>query len=260
MFDLTVYDHVYVGLLCVVLWLAVTKTQPQLKNSVFSTADKIGTYLAQSLFLYVIAILAMVLWYVAGRPLADLGFRWPGSSNWLLYSGVTAAFVLWFLIEFGRVFFSESKFKETQERWRTLTPFMPNKKAEMPHAIHMAFAAGTCEEVVFRGFFTYYFAMLLGGSNLWQMENPLLQWPVIAAIAIPAGIFSIAHLYQGWKMVGKIGGLAIAFGIIFVASGSLLIVVILHFLIDLFACLISPYLLPDEEQEPELVESELIPE
>lgn len=250
MSSVTLLDHFYVVLLLIVFWFAITKTQPQLKNQVFTTKDKIATYFAQSIFLYVIAILAIALWYFAGRPLADLGFRWPNPDNWIIYGAATLMFLVWFFVEFARIYFDESKLQKTKKRWKTLTPFMPSKKKEMPHAIHMSFAAGTSEEVVFRGFFIPYFAFLLGRTNIWEIENPLLQWPVIAAILIPAVIFSVAHLYQGWMMVGKIGGLAIAFGIIFVASGSLLIIAMLHFLIDVFACLISPYLLEENDAEP----------
>jgi membrane protease YdiL (CAAX protease family) len=49
---------------------------------------------------------------------------------------------------------------------------------------------------------------------------------------LPAVSFSIAHIYQGTKAVLKILLLAVFFGLIFRLSGSLLVVMLLHFLVD----------------------------
>ncbi|MBL0101804.1 MAG: CPBP family intramembrane metalloprotease [Saprospiraceae bacterium] len=51
--------------------------------------------------------------------------------------------------------------------------------------------------------------------------------------------FSISHIYQGWAAVLKIIILSITLGFIFLYSGSLLYVILIHILIDLISGWIS---------------------
>jgi membrane protease YdiL (CAAX protease family) len=78
------------------------------------------------------------------------------------------------------------------------------------------------EEIIYRGYLITYCQYLFSGSA-WQLELSIL---------LPAFVFSIAHFYQGAKAVLKIFILAIFFGYIFVYSGSLAIVMLLHFAVD----------------------------
>jgi membrane protease YdiL (CAAX protease family) len=75
---------------------------------------------------------------------------------------------------------------------------------------------------MYRGFMVNYFI------------NPMKDGFPWIAVVFPAVMFSIAHFYQGYEAMGKIFILSALFGVIFIVSKSLLIVVILHFLIDLF--------------------------
>jgi membrane protease YdiL (CAAX protease family) len=70
------------------------------------------------------------------------------------------------------------------------------------------------------------------------------------AVAVPAFAFAIAHFYQGAKAVVKIFVLAIFFGYMFILSGSLLLVMILHILVDAIGGLLTiKYMKDDNEPE-----------
>ena len=86
----------------------------------------------------------------------------------------------------------------------------------------MCFSAGVFEEIVYRGYLINYCWYLFEGYNYQQM----------IAVVLPALAFSVAHFYQGAKAVLKIFFLSVFFGYLFIYSGSLLIVMILHFLVD----------------------------
>jgi uncharacterized protein len=69
------------------------------------------------------------------------------------------------------------------------------------------------------------------------------------AAAFPAVLFSLAHFYQGYKAMGKIFLLSLLFALIFIFSKSLIIVVIIHFLIDLVGGLLAMKVRRDARRE-----------
>jgi len=71
------------------------------------------------------------------------------------------------------------------------------------------------------------------------------------AVILPALAFSIAHFYQGAKAVLKIFFLAVFFRYLFIYSGSLLIVMILHFLVDAVGGLLTIKYMKEHVQQPE---------
>ena len=99
--------------------------------------------------------------------------------------------------------------------------FLPATSAERRLFAVMALAAGVCEELVYRGFLIYALNRGLPGLGAPDL--------VVAA----ALLFGLGHAYQGGLgMLGTavIGGLM---GAIYVATGSLLVPMAVHALIDL---------------------------
>jgi membrane protease YdiL (CAAX protease family) len=62
-------------------------------------------------------------------------------------------------------------------------------------------------------------------------------------VLAPALLFSLAHGYQGWQAVGKIFLLSVLLALIFLASGSIWLVMLIHTLIDLVGGLAAIHLL-----------------
>lgn len=84
----------------------------------------------------------------------------------------------------------------------------------------VALTAGISEELLFRGAATY--VLMNIGINL----------PIWAVGAIGAALFGLAHWYQGFSGILMTGLLGYALFNIYVETGSLLIPILLHFLID----------------------------
>ncbi|HUP88272.1 MAG TPA: CPBP family intramembrane glutamic endopeptidase [Longimicrobiales bacterium] len=99
--------------------------------------------------------------------------------------------------------------------------FLPRTKAEKLWFAVMCITVGICEEVIFRGFLIQYLHALPFG----------FEWP--AAVIGAAVIFGIDHGYQGWKGILATGFLALVFTVLFFASGSLLVPMLLHAVMDL---------------------------
>ena len=69
----------------------------------------------------------------------------------------------------------------------------------------------------------------------------------IAAIAVSSIAFGVGHLYQGPASAGRIAGFAAVAGAIYVISGSLWSVMILHVVTDIAAGLLGYALLRDHD-------------
>lgn len=90
----------------------------------------------------------------------------------------------------------------------------------------IALGAGTSEELLYRGLLP---ALAVG-----------VGVPVAVAVTIQAALFGLAHRYQGWKGVGHTALLGLLLGILVVRTGSLLLPMFLHVMIDLRLVLMSP--------------------
>lgn len=85
----------------------------------------------------------------------------------------------------------------------------------------VSITAGICEEVLFRGFLLFYL----------QDVFPVVG--LVAAVVLSSAIFGLAHLYQGIKGVLGTGVFGAAMAALYVFSGSLLLPIVAHALLDL---------------------------
>jgi membrane protease YdiL (CAAX protease family) len=112
---------------------------------------------------------------------------------------------------------------------RRLAPldfFLPTRPAEFRLFPVLCLAAGTCEEILYRAFLLAYLS---------SGPIPLPAWPALACAAL---LFGLAHLYQGLSGVLATAVLGLVFSLLFLATGSLVLPMLLHTLIDLRAWLL----------------------
>ena len=103
---------------------------------------------------------------------------------------------------------------------RTVDSLIPRSRREKRWFFFTSFAAGLCEEIIFRGFFLY----LLGRAF------PAAPWFLLAAAA--GFMFGVAHFYQGVKGVFKTALLGTMFGLLYLGTNSVVLCVPLHILFD----------------------------
>ena len=97
---------------------------------------------------------------------------------------------------------------------------VPVRRSERVWFLALSVAAGVCEELLFRGLLPALLSALLHGPPAWFVI-------LLAAIA-----FGAAHAYQGTAGVAATAVLGALMGIIYLATGSLFVVMVLHALID----------------------------
>jgi membrane protease YdiL (CAAX protease family) len=108
----------------------------------------------------------------------------------------------------------------------TLAPMLPRTAGERWCAAGTSVTAGVCEEIVFRGLL-----IAVGVS---------LGLPLYAAAALSLVVFTLAHLYQGVKDMMFVGLLGFALTYLYLSTGSLVLPIVVHILVDLRALLLTP--------------------
>jgi hypothetical protein len=92
--------------------------------------------------------------------------------------------------------------------------------------------AGVCEEWLYRGFFLAVVAAATGGLPTWGL------------ILVAAAAFGLAHAYQGPAGIVSTGLLGGGMAVMYLQTGSLLLPVVLHAVIDLRFLLVPAGALP----------------
>jgi uncharacterized protein len=214
------FDHILALFLVVILPLMSLRSDKISPELIESLPPKKHLFYTNGLMLIIGALLVLTSWNVSERHWTELGISLPVMSGNVLI--LTSILVLIYLLD---IIYGWVNQKNQKEQLQEMSYVIPTNWKEYRHYIFLAFAAGIAEEIIFRGFLITYISHFL----------TIIQYGDILALIIPAVVFSLSHLYQGWWAVLKIMVVAILLGFIFMLSGSLLIVVILHVGIDLIS-------------------------
>jgi membrane protease YdiL (CAAX protease family) len=196
-----------------------------------------------------LALLALIVWL--SSPAVDAGAvglrwpeRWPGPLT-----GAVVLLVLLFVVASTRALRSGALLDAAVPARRPgHSPPTHGRHAEPPGAANLALlprtagerrlftlvglTAGVCEEWLYRGFFLAVVAALAGGL------------PAVVLVLVAAVAFGLAHAYQGRVGVVTTGVLGGVMAAVYLDTGSLLLPVLLHALIDLRFLLVPARALP----------------
>ncbi len=194
--------------------------ESSLDDMSFVLPPKTELYYHNGFVLIIGSLIVLTSWNISSRSWANLGIQWPNVTQLvMMLSGILIVIYL------SEVIFGALNRDYLRKKTSDLSYILPSNLNEYSHYIFMAFAAGICEEIVFRGFLIRY------------LDNFFAAFPTpyIWAIILPAISFALSHSYQGGWAVLKILVIAVLLGFIFYFSESLLIVIILHIMVDLIS-------------------------
>jgi membrane protease YdiL (CAAX protease family) len=206
---------------------AIKQRKQQHHVVVYNSRQKRAFYFATSLSLFIMAAIVVAVWLIFKRPLSAIGLTINvdiRSAIWLVI-----AFVLIYAIDTIGTVTTPKKIAALQTELEKRTPFMPTKKEELSGYVLLCVCAGVFEEIVYRGYLVTYFGHLFREADYQQTLS----------VVLPAFVFSISHFYHSVKNIIKAFVLAVLLGYIFVKSGSLVIVMALHFLMNLIGGLLT---------------------
>jgi membrane protease YdiL (CAAX protease family) len=116
--------------------------------------------------------------------------------------------------------------EKMEKAFLRLSFILPLTGEERTWWIFVSLTAGICEEILYRGFLIHYF-----------FAAPF-HAPLAVALIVSSVIFGAVHLYQGIAGVISTAILGLIFSAIFLTTGTLVVPMILHALIDLRILLI----------------------
>lgn len=160
------------------------------------------------------AVLGLWLW--GGITPASLGLAAPRYWAWnVVLLAILVTFLVWSSLKL------RPKAEKVRERLKGhLGALIPGSRLERRWFGVVSIGAGISEELVFRGFLIYYLGLYLPQINTWEK------------VVLTALIFGVAHLYQGWQGIMGASILGLIAAGIYVISGSLLVPIVLHAVVD----------------------------
>jgi membrane protease YdiL (CAAX protease family) len=105
-------------------------------------------------------------------------------------------------------------------RMRPVAFLLPHTPHELRLFTALSITAGVCEELLFRGFMIWYLAH-------WTGE---LQAALISSL-----LFGLGHMYQGLRGILLTGGIGAFLSGIYLVSGSLVLPVVVHAMVDVLS-------------------------
>jgi membrane protease YdiL (CAAX protease family) len=156
--------------------------------------------------------LALVLVLAApGLDLGDLGLSGPRASAYTLVGALVLLVGLRRRVDRGADVVAPAE----------VGALLPRTAKERRSFAGLALTAGICEEVLYRGFLLAVAVALAPELGPWRL------------VLVSALGFAVAHTYQGVAGMLTAGVLGAGFAVLFLGSGSLLLPVLYHVLIDL---------------------------
>lgn len=167
---------------------------------------------AENLLRLVLIALCLILGYLSGAPLAQLGWVFPAIGHQLLWGAVWGSGLAFF-------FYGSTKWlvRATGQRFYSsvvIQSITPRNRRELLLVLLVMAPVVLVEELLFRSLLIGGFALLL------PLPLLLIGWSVL---------FGLLHAPQGvWGMLGAgLGGLLL--GILFVVQGSILLPIVAHY-------------------------------
>jgi len=163
--------------------------------------------------------LALVGWWLfAGRDLESLGLV-SGYYGWRwLALGVGLAGAVFMIYQMTTVMRSSKELEKLRATMGDLRALAPRTPEEFRAFSLVAVTAGICEEIMYRGVLMAVLVPVIG------------LWP---AVGLTSVIFGLGHVYQGLAGIVKTTLVGLVMALLTVFSGSLLVAIVLHAVIDL---------------------------
>jgi membrane protease YdiL (CAAX protease family) len=182
-----------------------------------------GKIVAASWVCAIVAVLAVGLAAVSTIHKAPGEGAWldTGSRAGLFLAGLTAGLLIVILVPAVLALGSEKIRAKAGKAAKKLAFLLPSSPEERQWWWVVCITAGICEEVVYRGFLMQYFHTLPFHLSL--------AWAMVASSVI----FGIAHLYQGVAGGVQSAVVGFVFAAMFVTTGSLVVPIVVHAVMDL---------------------------
>jgi uncharacterized protein len=215
----TIFDHAVFALLLVVPFVEWRWNWPRYLRRLATGISGVRLRYYRNVIAgeWLPAVVLMAVWAAWRRSWSGL---WLGSPHpWRLVIGFVCAAAVSALLVAQQV--AILKRPETHEKVRAALkyaePLLPSTAAERRIFWLVAFTAGVCEEIFYRGFLTWYLTAWMG---------------LVPAVLLSAVLFGFGHVYLGPVQVPKTALVGLVLSGVVLASASLWPAMLLHAALD----------------------------
>lgn len=194
-----------------------------------SSSARLVLYRSSVIFLWTAAAIAVALTHPQSLftvPRAPADFGWLYAHPWALgMAALLIGVVLLLIFATGlQCILKHDVRGKIAPAMHGLRFMLPVSAPERRWWALMSVSAGICEELVYRGYLLEFLRGQLEGGP---------QLGLSAALLLSSIAFGAAHLYQGATGIIKSAVLGVLFALLAILSGSLLVPIVCHVLIDL---------------------------
>jgi hypothetical protein len=217
---MTVFDHFLILVLFVVQpihgWLSFRRYLEKIAAG--EPANRPRLYRQTQVLEWVFLAVLLAGFLGLSRDLGTLGFvNASGTGFWICATLIAGGSLALILSMRSSRQLSQSARDEQRASFGDLGHFMPQDDRDLASFYRVSVTAGIVEEIVFRGFV------------LWYLSFFMAIWP---AVLVSSVAFGLGHSYQGFSGIIRTGLVGLAFGVLFVISGSIWLPIIGHILVD----------------------------
>ena len=214
-------DHVLILLLFVALPIqgALESRYHIARAKAGQPVERIRFYRQTAVVEWIFLVLLIAAWIDFGRPIADLGFVMSAGPGFWAGAVLCIALTAYLLYSWqGVKKASHAEKAKYAESFGVLIHFVPQTRRELHNFYAISITAGIVEEIVYRGFVIWYLGQYM---------------PIWSAVAVSSMAFGLGHSYQGATGVARVGLVGLAFGALYVITGSIWLPIIAHALLDI---------------------------
>jgi membrane protease YdiL (CAAX protease family) len=190
------------------------------------TSRKLRTYASIILSEWGFVIVLLWLTHRHNLSISDLGEN-IGNVNLTVITTIVLLSVFMVMVYFNVRQLRQMSLEKLEVELRPLRKFIPNNVTEFIPFILIAFTAGICEELLYRGWLQNLLAY--GTGSVW------------IGLILGAVIFGFGHAYQGKMGMVQTGIIGLIFGVVFIFTKSLVASQILHIIVDAVNGLVGGY-------------------
>jgi membrane protease YdiL (CAAX protease family) len=217
---MTLFDHFLILMLFLVQpihgWLSFRRYLRKIAAG--EPADRPRLYRETLILEWVFLAVLLAVFFGLSRDLSTLGFVSAGGTGFWICAVLLAGGSIAMILSTKSVRqLSQSARDEQRAAFGDLGHFLPQNDEDLVGFYRVSVTAGIVEEIVFRGFVLWYLSFFM----------PL--WP---AVLVSSVVFGLAHSYQGLSGMIRVALIGLAFGALFVFSGSIWLPIVGHILVD----------------------------
>jgi membrane protease YdiL (CAAX protease family) len=234
---LTPLDHVVMAVLVVLIppraWMSFRRLNAASPDARRRLRPQL--YFFAMLSQWIISGVVLTAWITNRRPWAWLGVI-PVFTYAALGIAIGVALIVTLMALRSRGADRETMMARARARLAHVEAMLPHTAHELRLFSGLSITAGVCEELLFRGFMIWYLQHWLG---------------LIPAAIVSSVFFGFGHLYQGLKGVLQTGLVGAFMATVYLVSGSLVLPMLIHALMDLYAGYVGYQLVGDgAESQP----------